>query len=144
LQLNASSGNFYGGIYATRVARELGVLVWRDDPIIPTQYLDFDAMGHHKFLKGDVSNFTYNLRFHNEDIVHTYLPAPALFDYNSKGIHYVLKSEACAHNAEVEAARAEAAAPRTLMVVGSSSATVPEIGKGSDLGVCFGSSKWRG
>jgi hypothetical protein len=45
--------------------------------------------------------------------VHTYLPAPALFDFNSKGRHFVLKSKARAHNAEVEAARAEAAAPRT-------------------------------
>jgi hypothetical protein len=105
LQLNAGSGNFYGGIYATCVARELGVLVRQDDPIIPTQYLDFDAMGRHKFRRGDVSNFTYNLWFANNDIVHTYLLAPTLFDYNSKGRYYVLKSEARAHNTEVEAAR---------------------------------------
>jgi hypothetical protein len=69
-------------------------------------------MGHQKFLKGDVSNFTYNLRFDNNDIVHTYLPAPAQFDSNSKGRYYVLKSKARAHNAKVDVARREAAAPR--------------------------------
>jgi hypothetical protein len=51
LQLNFGSGDFYGGIYASRLARELGVSVWQDDPIIPTRYLDFDAMFRHKFLR---------------------------------------------------------------------------------------------
>jgi hypothetical protein len=113
LQLNACGGNFYGGIYATRAARALGISAWQDDPIMPTQYLDFDAMFRHKFLKGNPSNFTYNLRFDNKDVVQTYLPAPALFDFNRRGRYFILKSEARAHNVEVEVARGEAAAPRT-------------------------------
>ena len=55
----------------------------------------------------------YNLLFNQTSVVHTYLPAPALFDYHNKGRYYVLESEARVHNAAVEAARrAEASAPR--------------------------------
>ena len=100
LQHNAKSGWFYGGIYSTHLARGLGVSPLPFDPILPTQYLDFDAL-----------NFTYNLLFNQTSIVHTYLRAPALFDYHSKGRYFVLESEARAHNAAVEAARqAEASA----------------------------------
>jgi hypothetical protein len=113
LQLNACGGNFYGGIYATRVERALGISAWQDDPIMPTQYLDFDAMFRHKFLKGNPSNFTYNLRFDNKDVVQTYLPAPALFDFNRRGRYFILKSEAREHNSEFESARERAAARRS-------------------------------
>ena len=58
----------------------------------------------------------YNLLFNQTSVVHTYLPAPALFDYHSKGRYFVLESEARAHNAAVEAARqAEASAPRAFV-----------------------------
>ena len=83
------------------------------DPILPTQYLDFDALKDHKILKGKIHDFTYNLLFNQTSVVHTYLPAPALFDYHSKGRYFVLESEARAHNGAVVAARqAEASAPR--------------------------------
>ena len=36
LQHNTGSGYFYGGIYATRLARELGVSPLPYDPILPT------------------------------------------------------------------------------------------------------------
>ena len=103
LQHNAKSGWFYGGIYATRLARGLGVSPLPFDPILPTQYLDFATLKEHKILKGKVDNFTYNLLFNQKSVVHTYLPAPALFDYHSKGRYFVLESEARAHNAAVEA-----------------------------------------
>ena len=61
LQHNAKSGWFYGGIYATRLARGLGVSPLPFDPILPTRYLDFDALKEHNILKGKVDNFTYNL-----------------------------------------------------------------------------------
>jgi hypothetical protein len=113
LQHNASSGHFYGGIYASRVARELGVTPWPNDAILPTQYLDFEAMKRHKFLKGTITNYTYNLRFNKDPIVPVALPAPALFDYHSKRRYYIPESEACEYNVVVEAARrAEEAAPR--------------------------------
>ena len=36
LQHNAESGHFYGGIYASRLAIEMGVSPWPNDPILPT------------------------------------------------------------------------------------------------------------
>ena len=94
LQHNAGSGYFYGGIYATCLARGLGFSPLRYDPILPTQYLDFDAMKRHKILRGDPHNFTYNLILNKDSVVDTYLPAPALFDVHNRGRYYVLESEA--------------------------------------------------
>ena len=71
---------------------------------------------HHGVISptGTVTNYTYNLRFNKDPIVPVTLPAPALFDFHSRGRYYVLESEARAYSAEVEAARwAEEAAPRT-------------------------------
>ena len=116
LQQDANSGYFYGGIYATCLARGLGAAPLPFDPILPTQYLDFDTLKEHKILKGRVDNFTYNLLFNQSHVVDTYLPAPALFDYHNRGRHFVLESEARAHNAAVEAARqADASALRAFM-----------------------------
>ena len=44
LHCNANSGHFYGGIYVSHIAEKLGVPPWPNDPILPTQYLDFRAM----------------------------------------------------------------------------------------------------
>jgi hypothetical protein len=63
LQRNADSGHFYGGIYTSRVAARLGVSPLPNDPILPDQYLDFDAMQHHKFIKYGAQNYNYNLMF---------------------------------------------------------------------------------
>ena len=60
------------------------------DPILPTRYLDFDALKEHKILTGRAHDFTYNLMFNQSHVVDTYLPAPALFDYNSKERYFVL------------------------------------------------------
>ena len=57
------------------------------NPILPTRYLDFDALKEHKILSGRDDNFTYNLFFNQSHVVDTYLPAPALFDYHNKGIY---------------------------------------------------------
>ena len=94
LQNNATGDWFYGGIYATRLARELGVSPLPFDPILPMQYLDFVGLKIHKILKGKIYDFTYNLLFNQTSVVHTYLPAPALFDYHSKGRYFVLESDA--------------------------------------------------
>ena len=113
MQHNAGSGYFYGGIYATRLARELGVSPWPHDPILPTQYLDFDAMKCHKNLRGEPHNFTYKFLFNKDSVVDTYFLPPALFNVHNRGRYFVLESEARAHNAAVEAARqAEASAPK--------------------------------
>jgi hypothetical protein len=94
--------------------------------MLSTQYLDFEAMGHHDFLSGDITNPKYNLRFDNKHIVYTYFPAPDLFDYNSKRRYYVHESEAWAHNMEVEAAHAEASAPRVSVSYHSNFYSNPE------------------
>ena len=116
LQHNAGSGYFYGGIYATRLARELGVSPWPYDPILPTQYLDFNVIKCHKIFSSEPHNFTYNLLFNKRSIVDTFLPAPALFDVHSKGRYYFIESEDRAYNAAVVVARrAEISAPRASM-----------------------------
>ena len=75
--------------------------------------IDFDALKEHKILKGSADNFTYNLLFNQSHVVDTYLPAPTLFDYNSKERYFFLESESRAHNAAVLAAWcAEASAAR--------------------------------
>ena len=80
------------------------------------QYLDFDAMKHHKILSGEPHNFTHNLLLNNSSVVDTYLPAPALFVVHNRGRYFVLESEARAHNAAVVAAgQAEPSAPRASM-----------------------------
>ena len=113
MQRNADSGHFYGGIYASSLAKELGVSPLPNDPILPTQYLDFEAMKHHKFIKATTTNYPYNLRFNKNPIVPVALVASALFDYHSKRRYCVLESEAREYNAAIEAARrAEESAPR--------------------------------
>ena len=75
------------------LARGPGVSPLPFDPILPTQYLDFDTLEDHKILKGKVDNFTYNLLYNQKSVMHTYLPAPALFHYHIKERYFVLESE---------------------------------------------------
>ena len=72
LQHNAGSGYFYGGIYATCLARELGVSPLPYDPIVTTQYLDFDAIKRLKILRCDPHNFTYKLFFNQDSFTHIF------------------------------------------------------------------------
>src|SRR4051812_37083781 len=103
MQRNADSGHFYGGIYASCLAKELGVSPLPNDPILPTQYLDFEAMKRHKFIKATTTNYTYSLMFNKSPTVHVVLHGHVLFDYHSKRRYYVLDSEAYKYNAVVEA-----------------------------------------
>ena len=98
LQHNAKSGWFYGGIYATRLARVLGVSPLPFDPILPTRYLDFDALKEHKILKGRADNFTYNLLFNQSHVVDTYLHAPALFDSVARGRYRIMPADIIAYH----------------------------------------------
>ena len=47
LHLNRFNGDFFGGIYATRVANILGIDIREDDTELPPAYLDSNAMVHH-------------------------------------------------------------------------------------------------
>ena len=47
LHLSRFNGDFFGGIYATRIANFLGIDKREDDIELPPAYLDFNAMVHH-------------------------------------------------------------------------------------------------
>ena len=53
LHNNGISEDLFGGIYATRVANYLGIAPREGDMMLPPTYLDYDAMVHHHFLKGN-------------------------------------------------------------------------------------------
>ena len=59
LNLNGTSGDLFGGIYATRVANFLGIDVREDDIELPPAYLDFNAMVHHQFVERNKSPLQY-------------------------------------------------------------------------------------
>ena len=51
---NAKDGDFFGGIYATRLATYLGVPIKENDAQLPPSFLDYDAMERFQFLeRGD-------------------------------------------------------------------------------------------
>ena len=47
LHNNRFNGDFFGGIYATRLANFLGVTIREDDIELPPVYLDYEAMVRH-------------------------------------------------------------------------------------------------
>ena len=49
---NRFNGDFFGGIYATRIANFLGVAIREDDIELPPAYLDFNAMVTTSLLRG--------------------------------------------------------------------------------------------
>ena len=51
LHLNGTSGDLFGGIYATRVVNYLGVPIPGNDMELPPAYLDYSAMVRHQFLE---------------------------------------------------------------------------------------------
>ena len=51
LHLNRFNGDFFGGIYATRIANFLGITIREDDIELPPAYLDYEAMVLHQFVE---------------------------------------------------------------------------------------------
>ena len=51
LHNNAKDGDFFGGIYATRLANYLGVPIREDDIELPPAFLDYNAMVRYQFLE---------------------------------------------------------------------------------------------
>ena len=51
LHNNKINGDFFGGIYATRLANFLEVLIREYDVELTNVYLDYNAMVHHRFLE---------------------------------------------------------------------------------------------
>ena len=51
LHNNSINGDFFGGIYATRLADFLGVDVRENDIELPPTFLDYIAMVHHQVCR---------------------------------------------------------------------------------------------
>ena len=84
LHNNAQDGDFFGGIYATRLADYLRVPIKENDAQLPLAFLDYDAMECFQFLERGELPFQYRLIFDRQGAVHITLPAPAFFDSQVK------------------------------------------------------------
>ena len=82
---NKINGDFFGGIYATRLANFLGITIRENDIELPPAYLDYDAMVRHQFVERDEPPFQYRLIFDRRRTYHVALPAPTFFDFQAKG-----------------------------------------------------------
>ena len=51
LHNNSIRGDFFGGIYATRIANFLEIPIRGDDIELPPSYLDYNAMVSHRFVE---------------------------------------------------------------------------------------------
>ena len=56
LHNNSINGDFFGGIYATRLADFLEIPICGDDIELPPAYLDYEAMVHHRLLRETISS----------------------------------------------------------------------------------------
>ena len=63
LHLNRFNGDFFGGIYATRIANILGITIREDDIELPPAYLDYEAMVGHQFVEMNDQFLQYRLIF---------------------------------------------------------------------------------
>ena len=63
LHNNRFNGDFFGGIYATRLANFLEVPIREYDVELPNVYLDYNAMVHHHFLERNEQSLQYRLIF---------------------------------------------------------------------------------
>ena len=87
LSLNRTKGPIFGGIYASRVSKQLRITIWhyeKQEKLLPPTFLDYKSMVAHEFIvKNYEKMLKYNLRFqktHSETII---LHAPSLFDLSS-------------------------------------------------------------
>ena len=110
LHNNRFNGDFFGGIYATRLADFLGVTIRDDDIELPPTYLDFNAMVHHHVVERNEPPLQYRLIFDRRRTVHIALPAPAFFDFQKKGRYVITREEVNEYERRKEAARLQAVA----------------------------------
>ena len=61
--LKDTSGDLFGGIYATRVANYLDVPIHENDVELPPAYLDYNAMIRHQFVERNDQSLQYRLIF---------------------------------------------------------------------------------
>ena len=114
LHLNRFNGDFFGGIYATRIANFLSITIREDDVELPPAYLDYEAMVHHQFVERNESPLQYRLIFNRRRAVRITLPAPAFFDHQEKRRYVITSEEATKYERRAEAARRHAAAQEAI------------------------------
>ena len=114
LHLNGLTGDLFGGIYATRVANFLEIPIRENDMELPPAYLDFNAMVRHQFIERNEQPLQYQLIFDRRRTVHVALPAPAFFDFQTKGRYVITREEANEYERRTEPARLQAAARQAV------------------------------
>ena len=114
LHLNGTSGDLFGGIYATRVANYLGVPINGNDMELPPAYLDYSAMVRHQFLERNEQFLQCRLILDIRRTVHVALPAPTFFNFQAKRRYVITREEANEYERRTEAARLQAAARRAV------------------------------
>ena len=82
--------------------------------ILPPDYLDYNSLVQHHFLRRNEQFLQYRLIFDRHSFVRITLPAPAFFDYQSRGIYTITREEADEYDRGVEAARRRAAAQQAV------------------------------
>ena len=107
---NAKDGDYFGGIYATRLVNYLRVPIRENDVELPPAYLDNDAMVHYQFLERSEQALLYRLIFDRERIFYFTLPAPAFLNFQVKQRYFITREEAVEYEREGEVARLHAAA----------------------------------
>ena len=63
LHHNSISGDLFGGIYATRLAKFFEVSIRENDMELPPTYLDYNSMVHHQFVERNEQFLQYRLIF---------------------------------------------------------------------------------
>ena len=110
LHLNRFNGDFFGGIYATRLADFLEIHIRGDDIELPPSYLDYDAMVRHQFVERNHRFLQYRLIFDRRRTYHVALPASTFFDFQAKGRYFITREEAEEYKRRAEMACLQAAA----------------------------------
>ena len=108
------NGDFFGGIYATRLANFLEIPIHGYDIELPPAYLDYEAMVCHQFVERNDQFLQYRLIFDRRRIVHVALPAPGFFDFQAKRRYIITREEANEYERRTEAACLQAAAHQAV------------------------------
>ena len=114
LHQNRQNGDFFGGIYATRLANFLDIDIHEGDMELLPSYLDFDSIVSHQFVERTEPPLQYRLIFNKRHVVHIALPAPAFFDSQAKRRYIITREEADEYERRAEAARCYTAAQEAI------------------------------
>ena len=81
---------------------------------LPPTYLDFNYMVSHQFVERNESPLWYRLIFDRRHAFRITLLAPAFFDYQAKGRHFITREEADEYKRTAESARRHAPAQEAI------------------------------